>query len=121
MDSVTTPPDLPIDAVYTSCYCEENIYKLCEDFASRPTISNNWSIWAVFISNTDKKVRFHGYSRPGHYACLDPMHLGSFGRRDRVPAGHLDDLPGSCPSYRLHRGQPFCPLMLYLSSTRHIS
>ena len=50
------PPDLPQDAVYTSCYCEENVYLLCHRFSSLPGITENWYIWTVFISNTDKKV-----------------------------------------------------------------
>jgi hypothetical protein len=50
------PPDLPQDAVYTSCYCEENVYLLCQRFLSLPNITENWHIWTVFISNVDKKV-----------------------------------------------------------------
>lgn len=50
------PPDLPQGAVYTRCYCEENVYLLCQRFSSLPEITESWLIWVVFISNVDKKV-----------------------------------------------------------------
>jgi len=53
------PPILPETPVYTSCWCEENIYLLGkhlidsggEDFVA------NWDAFVVFISNADKSVR----------------------------------------------------------------
>ncbi|XP_006458497.1 hypothetical protein AGABI2DRAFT_64499 [Agaricus bisporus var. bisporus H97] len=50
------PPGLPADLVYTRCYCEENVYLLCEDFMSRKDVCERWDIWVVFISNETKTV-----------------------------------------------------------------
>lgn len=56
MPSTSDPPDLPISARYTSCYCEENIYLLAQDFAADPLISSKWDTFVVFISNHSKTV-----------------------------------------------------------------
>ncbi|KAH6918996.1 N-terminal glutamine amidase-domain-containing protein [Coprinopsis sp. MPI-PUGE-AT-0042] len=50
------PPILPATSIYTSCYCEENVYLLCKSFLSTPEIASRWDVWAVFISNAEKKV-----------------------------------------------------------------
>ncbi|KAK7689131.1 hypothetical protein QCA50_007822 [Cerrena zonata] len=53
------PPPLPLDAIYTSCYCEENIYLLAETFAriaQRDKAAFPWDVYVVFISNRDKMV-----------------------------------------------------------------
>ncbi|EKM83021.1 hypothetical protein AGABI1DRAFT_34630 [Agaricus bisporus var. burnettii JB137-S8] len=50
------PPGLPADLVYTRCYCEENVYLLCEDFMNRKDVCERWNIWVVFISNETKTV-----------------------------------------------------------------
>ncbi|OUM57742.1 hypothetical protein PIROE2DRAFT_17174 [Piromyces sp. E2] len=42
------------DFIYTSCYCEENVYKLCEKLHRRFFIPLS-RIYAVFISNEDKQ------------------------------------------------------------------
>ncbi|KAM9824715.1 protein N-terminal glutamine amidohydrolase [Neosynchiropus ocellatus] len=42
------------DCVYTSCYCEENVWKLCEFVRTEGTTPMD-QVFAVFISN-DKKV-----------------------------------------------------------------
>ncbi|KIK59835.1 hypothetical protein GYMLUDRAFT_661749 [Collybiopsis luxurians FD-317 M1] len=51
-----TPPALPQDAVYTSHYCEENVYLLIQSFFHNPSISEIWDIFAVFISNHARTV-----------------------------------------------------------------
>ncbi|ORX83164.1 hypothetical protein BCR32DRAFT_326488 [Anaeromyces robustus] len=45
------------DFIYTSCYCEENVYKLCEKLNKNFSIPLS-RIYAVFISNEDKEVLF---------------------------------------------------------------
>ncbi|TFK27395.1 hypothetical protein FA15DRAFT_666479 [Coprinopsis marcescibilis] len=50
------PPALPPKAIYTSCYCEENIYLLCRDFTSIPEIAEKWDAKVVFVSNADQQV-----------------------------------------------------------------
>ena len=47
------------DCTYTSCYCEENIYKLIERLGSggHGTSISLDSLYAVFISNNSKQVR----------------------------------------------------------------
>lgn len=39
------------DFAYTACYCEENVYKLCERLLVQPG-----EVYAVFVSNRDKQV-----------------------------------------------------------------
>ncbi|KAF5908538.1 protein N-terminal glutamine amidohydrolase [Clarias magur] len=48
-----TPPRA--DCVYTSCYCEENVWKLCEHIQSQGTCSLD-EVYAVFISNENKSI-----------------------------------------------------------------
>ncbi|KAM8840655.1 protein N-terminal glutamine amidohydrolase isoform 3-T3 [Spinachia spinachia] len=43
------------DCVYTSCYCEENVWKLCEFFRSERTAPLQ-ELFVVFISNENRKV-----------------------------------------------------------------
>ncbi|XP_029942504.1 protein N-terminal glutamine amidohydrolase [Salarias fasciatus] len=43
------------DCVYTSCYCEENVWKLCEFIRSEKTQSLD-QLSAVFISNDNRTV-----------------------------------------------------------------
>ena len=50
---LSTPPPLPADSVYTSCYCEENVYLLAQTFSRL----SGWDPHAVFISNATKSVR----------------------------------------------------------------
>ncbi|EAU88229.2 hypothetical protein CC1G_03901 [Coprinopsis cinerea okayama7 len=54
MSTTILPPDLPENAVYTRCYCEENIYLLCRDFLSKPEIAEKWNLWVLFVSNENK-------------------------------------------------------------------
>ncbi|KXN82573.1 Protein N-terminal glutamine amidohydrolase [Leucoagaricus sp. SymC.cos] len=51
-----TPPKLPSDYIYTRCYCEENIYLLCQELMVRQDVRERWEVWAVFISNENKTV-----------------------------------------------------------------
>ncbi|TRY84327.1 hypothetical protein DNTS_025434 [Danionella cerebrum] len=41
--------------VYTSCYCEENVWKLCEYIKNHSTCSLD-EVYAVFISNERKMI-----------------------------------------------------------------
>ncbi|KAH9842532.1 N-terminal glutamine amidase-domain-containing protein [Rhodofomes roseus] len=52
------PPPLPPDSIYTSCYCEENVYLLAQAFASTAGADADWPWQAsvVFISNHGKTV-----------------------------------------------------------------
>ena len=53
-----SPPPLPQDSVYTSCYCEENIYLLAESFCDGARcVVPDWDVYAVFVSNDQKTVR----------------------------------------------------------------
>ncbi|KAF8959078.1 N-terminal glutamine amidase-domain-containing protein [Flammula alnicola] len=62
------PPPLPPKSIYTSCYCEENVYLLCQSFLQDPSLKDEWDVFVVFISNLNKTValwcqkaaRFHG-------------------------------------------------------------
>lgn len=49
-------PMLPVDSIYTSCYCEENIYLLAQAFYEQPSLRAAWEIFVVFISNHTKTV-----------------------------------------------------------------
>jgi hypothetical protein len=52
------PPIVPQNAVYTHCWCEENIYLLGRHFLeSRPEFATVWDAHVVVISNEDKTVR----------------------------------------------------------------
>ncbi|KAJ3906422.1 N-terminal glutamine amidase-domain-containing protein [Lentinula edodes] len=48
------PPDLPQDAAYTSHWCEENVYLLIQSFSRNSSLSEDWDVFAVFISNHSK-------------------------------------------------------------------
>ncbi|XP_015122541.1 protein N-terminal glutamine amidohydrolase [Diachasma alloeum] len=43
------------DCVYTSCFCEENVWKLCQDVATRHTAELQ-HCYVAFISNEDRRV-----------------------------------------------------------------
>lgn len=45
----------PNDCVYTACYCEENVWKLC-DYIRKSHPQDLHNFYAVFISNKDKKI-----------------------------------------------------------------
>lgn len=49
-------PVLPDDSIYTSCYCEENVYLLAQAFYDQPSVREAWDIFVVFISNHSKTV-----------------------------------------------------------------
>lgn len=49
-------PPVPPESSYTSCWCEENVYLLCQKFLADPSISKEWTPWVVFISNLTKTV-----------------------------------------------------------------
>ncbi|KAF1768371.1 hypothetical protein GCK72_000183 [Caenorhabditis remanei] len=64
---------IPVDeALYKSCYCEENVYKLCENWPL-----NRENFWAVLISNEIKCVplwRQKSSRKEGGY-CLWDYHV----------------------------------------------
>jgi hypothetical protein len=43
------------ECTYTSCYCEENVYKLCERLTEKGKVSID-ELHVVFLSNPAKKV-----------------------------------------------------------------
>ena len=47
------PSPLPTTHVYTSCYCEENIFLLADALTQRPEPAGGtaWDAYAVFVSN----------------------------------------------------------------------
>lgn len=56
----TAPPPLPSDALYTSCYCEENVYLLAKSFqqiVEQDKEAFLWDMYVVFISNRSKTVQ----------------------------------------------------------------
>lgn len=55
------PPVLPQDSVYTSCYCEENVYLLAKRFSSDQDVTAFWDPYVVFISNRNKTVSARGF------------------------------------------------------------
>lgn len=88
IDIDTSPPPLPPDSVYTSCYCEENIYLLAQAFTllsdADSTADNRglwpWQIYVVFVSNGGKTVRDSITFSPPHFKVataafisLDPL------------------------------------------------
>lgn len=74
-DADTSPPPLPPDSVYTSCYCEENIYLLAQAFTQLSDTDSTaddrgpwpWQIYVVFISNGGKTVRDSITFSPPHF------------------------------------------------------
>ena len=56
---VGAPPPPPPECIYTSCYCEENIYLLAQAFSSNAEADADWpwQAFVVFISNHGKTVR----------------------------------------------------------------
>ena len=58
-DTGVLPPPLPLNSIYTSCYCEENVYLLAQTFQKlsvEDKAAFPWDIYVVFISNDDKTV-----------------------------------------------------------------
>ncbi|XP_062912212.1 protein N-terminal glutamine amidohydrolase isoform X1 [Mobula hypostoma] len=54
-DTCQMPAILKEDCVYTGCYCEENVWKLCENIKNKRQHSlEEW--YAIFISNDQKMV-----------------------------------------------------------------
>ncbi|KAF8121919.1 N-terminal glutamine amidase-domain-containing protein [Boletus edulis] len=55
MENTSTLPDCS-NPVYTSCYCEENIYWLVKRFLTPSGDQQQWDVFAVFISNPARTV-----------------------------------------------------------------
>ncbi|KAI6103554.1 N-terminal glutamine amidase-domain-containing protein [Pisolithus sp. B1] len=49
---------LPENNVYTSQYCEENIYFLAQRMLAQPNIEGKWDINIIFISNPSRTVTY---------------------------------------------------------------
>ncbi|KAF8894694.1 N-terminal glutamine amidase-domain-containing protein [Infundibulicybe gibba] len=68
------PPSLPPGTIYTSHWCEENVYLLCQAFSADAQVSRAWHISAVFISNPSKSVALWSQKlspEPGHAVVWD--------------------------------------------------
>eukprot|EP00493_Phyllostaurus_siculus_P009611 UN09735 len=58
------PKDLsPSSCLYTSCYCEENVWKLCERIRDEG-INNLAEYYAVFISNSSRQIPLWMQNKP---------------------------------------------------------
>jgi len=55
-------PAVPPQVLYTSCYCEENIYLLAASFLAMPGFCESWDLSVVFISNSTKTASDHTLS-----------------------------------------------------------
>lgn len=59
MSNPLSAPSVPDNAVYTACWCEENVYLLGMGFLKdHENLYNAWKVYAVFMSNESKTVRF---------------------------------------------------------------
>ncbi len=56
LSSVTLRNIPKSDCIYTSCYCEENVYQLCDRFINGAADERPTECWAVWISNPSKSV-----------------------------------------------------------------
>ncbi|EJD05951.1 uncharacterized protein FOMMEDRAFT_26741 [Fomitiporia mediterranea MF3/22] len=54
--TLTPPPPVPLDRLYTANWCEENIYMLAKRFLEDESVRAVWSIYAIFISNRTRSV-----------------------------------------------------------------
>ncbi|XP_075228436.1 N-terminal glutamine amidase tungus [Lycorma delicatula] len=63
-ETVNSPFPAKEDCIYTACYCEENIYKLCEKLQERSSYAVQNS-YVVFVSNELKKVPLW-HQKAGH-------------------------------------------------------
>lgn len=74
------PPIKTDDCVYTAFYCEENVYKLCEQLE---TLS--CELYAVFVSNQHKQVTplllLMSHDAQGATLRVDLLHRYPFGTR----------------------------------------
>ncbi|XP_042371503.1 protein N-terminal glutamine amidohydrolase [Plectropomus leopardus] len=105
------------DCVYTSCYCEENVWKLCEFVRTERTAPLE-DLFVVFISNENRMV---------------PLWRQKSGRGDQpviwdyhVVLLHVAPQSSSSVVYDLDSELPFpCSLKLYtaaaLRSDRHLA
>lgn len=56
--------------VYTPCYCEENVYKLCERL-----LDHSAELHAVFVSNVHKQVSPHATTAGIAYTYLSTISI----------------------------------------------
>ncbi len=57
---------------YTSCYCEENVHKLCGELGSEDETRMR-DLYVVFISNKNKTVPFWGHNTKSSINALTPV------------------------------------------------
>lgn len=77
------PISTPSTAVYTSCWCEENIYLLAKHFVeAEADFADNWDAYVLFISNQNKTIavcQAKGCQNPdlvpGHFAVIWDYHV----------------------------------------------
>jgi len=69
----SSPPALPCDHVYTSCYCEENVYLLAQAFSTRAGLLelSEWDIYVIFVSNEQKTVALWSQRARGDVVVWD--------------------------------------------------
>ncbi len=86
------PLSLPENYIYTSCYCEENVYLLAQTFVEQLAAHEDpeWEVYVVLISNDDKTVSappiFCIIRRLATYGVLDIMTRRVY-FEDRRPRG----------------------------------
>lgn len=71
------PPPLPQQSVYTSHWCEENIYLLAQSFLNTSLIADHWDVFVVFISNNAKMAGIYspGLRAPPLVCIEDSTHI----------------------------------------------
>eukprot|EP00211_Chloroparvula_japonica_P016543 CAMPEP_0119122850 /NCGR_PEP_ID=MMETSP1310-20130426/2985_1 /TAXON_ID=464262 /ORGANISM="Genus nov. species nov., Strain RCC2339" /LENGTH=210 /DNA_ID=CAMNT_0007112573 /DNA_START=44 /DNA_END=672 /DNA_ORIENTATION=+ len=69
------PPPLinweEVEHTYTSCYCEENIWKLCESIEKLGTLDMQRDVAVAIISNHGQTVPFWGHNAPDDVVVWD--------------------------------------------------
>ena len=107
-ESSVLPDLLKEDCIYTKCYCEENVWKLCESLAC----CQQNRAFAVFISNHNKSVPL--WSQTAGDGSNNGLVIWDY----HVILLILDD--SNSLIYDLDSTLPFpCPLESYISETFH--
>jgi hypothetical protein len=96
---------------YTSCYCEENIWKLCELVRNKSiNVDDKNETFAVFISSTEERVPFWKQKSQPNSICLWDYHVIFIQRPSKSVAGEslvydLDttlDFPSEFENYMMN-------------------
>ncbi|XP_063780461.1 protein N-terminal glutamine amidohydrolase isoform X3 [Pseudophryne corroboree] len=87
--AASAPPALPVrsDCCYTSCYCEENVWKLCEYIRDQSPLPLE-EFYAVFLSN-EKRMDYH----------VILLHVCSGGQRSIYDLDTVLPFPCPCDLY----------------------